>query len=105
MCVNPIILLLDEPTASVDPNSREKIYKLLAKINEKVTIIMVTHDLFAISSVVKSLACLNKVLVHHGQPILDEKIIHHLYGCPVDLIAHGVAHRVLEKHSTGGIKC
>ena len=105
LCVNPKVLLLDEPTASVDPNSRESIYRLLSKINKDITIVLVTHDLFAISSSVKTLACLNGKLVHHGEPELNETIMEHLYGCPVDLIAHGVSHRVLKEHKDGGCQC
>ncbi|MFI3206495.1 MAG: ABC transporter ATP-binding protein [Clostridia bacterium] len=105
LCVEPKILLLDEPTASVDPKSRELIYQLLTEINKKITIILVTHDLFAISSSVKSLACLNKNLVYHGEAELNATIVEHLYGCPVDLIAHGVPHRVLHPDSQGGQSC
>ena len=92
------ILILDEPTANVDPSSRDIIYKLLEKLNKDITIIMVTHDLLAISEVVKNIACLNVELVYHGKPSLTENIIEKLYGCPVDLVAHGVAHRVLKEH-------
>lgn len=98
LATQPKILLLDEPTASVDPASREQIYELLTDINESVTIIMVTHDLMAISSEVTSIACLNETLVYHGEPQLDENTVNSMYGCPVDLIAHGVPHRVLGKH-------
>lgn len=94
----PEILLLDEPTSSVDPVSRDNIYKLLADLNKSVTIVMATHDMMAISSEVSSIACLNQHLVYHGAPRLDEKIVNSMYGCPVDLIAHGVPHRVLKKH-------
>ena len=93
--------LLDEPTASVDVNSREQIYHLLRELNEEITIVIVTHDLLAISSEVKKLACLNGKLVYHGEPLLNEHIVNELYGCPVDLIAHGVPHRVLKEHEEG----
>lgn len=98
IATNPEILLLDEPTASIDPVSRENIYLLLSELNKSVTIIMATHDLMAISSEVRSIACLNQRLVYHGGPLLDEKAVNEMYGCPVDLIAHGVPHRVLDKH-------
>lgn len=101
LAVNPRLLLLDEPTASVDASSREQIYELLAELNKNMTIILVTHDLFAISSQVRSLACLNVRLVYHGEPELNERIVNSLYGCPVDLIAHGVPHRVLKAHEGG----
>ena len=68
------------------------------------TIILVTHDLMAISSEVGKLACLNKKLVYHGEPELNESVVNELYGCPVDLIAHGVPHRVLKAHEEGSIK-
>ncbi len=101
MALQPSLLLLDEPTASVDAMSREQIYNLLAELNKDMTIILVTHDLMAISSQVHRLACLNTSLVYHGEPELNEKIMNQLYGCPVDLIAHGVPHRVLKEHNGG----
>ncbi len=101
LAVNPRLLLLDEPTASVDAASREQIYNLLAELNKNMTIILVTHDLFAVSAQVHSLACLNGSLVYHGEPELKENVVNNLYGCPVDLIAHGVPHRVLKEHEGG----
>ncbi len=98
LAVKPKLLLLDEPTASVDATSREHIFNLLGELNKEMTIILVTHDLMAISSHVKHLACLNTHLVYHGEPELNEEIVNHLYGCPIDLLAHGVPHRVLKEH-------
>lgn len=98
LAVSPKLLLLDEPTASVDASSREQIYHLLEDLNREMTIVLVTHDLLAISSKVGKLACLNENLVYHGEPELNEHIVNQLYGCPVDLIAHGLPHRVLREH-------
>lgn len=91
LAVSPRLLLLDEPTASVDAASCDQIYELLGELNKDMTIILVTHDLLAVSSQVKRLACMNGRLVYHGEPELSESIVNSLYGCPVDLIAHGVA--------------
>jgi len=96
---SPKILFLDEPTASVDPASREQIYSLLGELKKDMAIVIVSHDLLAISSLVESLACLNGTLVYHGKPELTHEIVDELYGCPVELIAHGVPHRVLHTHS------
>jgi zinc transport system ATP-binding protein len=98
LATSPKLLLLDEPTASVDAGSRVQIYNLLNELHKDMTIILVTHDLLAISSQVRSLACLNGSLVYHGEPELTENVVQSLYGCPVDLIAHGVPHRVLKQH-------
>lgn len=101
LAVKPRLLLLDEPTASVDAKSREQIFMLLSELNQSMTILLVTHDLLAVSSEVKRLACLNRELIYHGEPQLNDHIVNTLYGCPVDLIAHGVPHRVLKEHEGG----
>lgn len=98
LAIDPKLLLLDEPTASVDANSKKQIFDLLGELNHNMTIILVTHDMLAISSFVNSLACLNKELVYHGSPEINKNVVDKLYGCPIDLIAHGVPHRVLREH-------
>ncbi|MCY1152490.1 MAG: metal ABC transporter ATP-binding protein [Sphaerochaetaceae bacterium] len=96
---SPKLLLLDEPTANVDPASRNIIYNLLDKLNnEGTTIIMVSHDTMAISSKVKNIACISENLIYHGGPHLSQQVIDKMYGCPIDLLAHGVPHRVLAEH-------
>lgn len=98
LATDPKILLLDEPTASVDPSSRQQIFELLSELNKSVTILLVTHDMMAVASQVSTIACLNRSLVYHGEPELTEETVSRMYGCPVDLIAHGVPHRVLGGH-------
>ena len=102
LMTDPKILLLDEPTASIDTSSTTHIYDLLSNLNDKITIIVVTHNLEAVSSYFDSIACLNKKLYHHNEKKIDSDTIKEVYGCPVDLIAHGMPHRVLAKH--GGDK-
>jgi zinc transport system ATP-binding protein len=98
LAVQPRLLLLDEPTASVDARAAEEIYALLAELNREIPIIMVSHNMEAISREVRSIACLNRRLHYHGGRELTEEMIHATYGCPVDLIAHGQPHRVLAPH-------
>lgn len=94
----PKILLLDEPTSSVDPETETSVYELLGELNQKMTIILVSHDIGAISKHVNSIACLNRKLFHHGSKDLTPEVIESVYGCPIDLIAHGTPHRVLKHH-------
>ena len=106
LAVSPEILILDEPTASVDPASRASIYSLLDSLNrEGMTVILVTHDLLAVSSAVGRIACLNRRLAYHGEPRLTEEVCNEMYGCPIDLIAHGIPHRILGEHSHEGGAC
>ena len=94
----PKILLLDEPTASIDPKTGKSVFSLLNKLNETTTIILVSHDMGAISSYVKKIACLNKTLVFHDSKEITNEMLEETYQCPVDLIAHGLPHRILNEH-------
>lgn len=69
----PQILLLDEPTASVDPKMCANIYELLLKLNEYMTIVMITHDINTMSSYVKTIGCLNRRLHYHGEQQITQK--------------------------------
>lgn len=99
LTTEPKILLLDEPTTSIDEEKKNNIFEILKNLNEKQgkTIILATHDIGIISSYVKTVACLNKYFVYHGEDELTPGIIEETYGCPVDLIAHGQPHRVFER--------
>ena len=99
---NPSILLLDEPTASVDPRITGSIYELLAKLNQSVSILLISHDMNAVSSYTKTIGCLNRNLHYHGNNEITEEMIQATYHCPVDLIAHGLPHRVLAMHDQEG---
>ena len=99
LSTKPAILMLDEPTNSVDYESRTKIYDLLHRINEQgVTILMVSHDLNVISSYVKTIGCLNRQMHYHGEKEITTEMLNAGYHCPVELIAHGLPHRVLADH-------
>lgn len=98
LAAEPRLLLLDEPSNGLDSNASSKVYELLEELNEEMTIVMATHDTLAISSCVRDIACVNHRLHYHGEPELSSELVMQLYGCPVELIAHGVPHRVLHQH-------
>lgn len=98
LATDPKILVLDEPTASVDTQTGLSIYELLADLNKEKTIILVSHDVGAISRSVKKIACMNKKLVYHDTKEITKEMLEQAYECPIDLIAHGVPHRVLDHH-------
>lgn len=105
LMTEPKILLLDEPTTSIDASSTTQIYELLNELNKDMTIIIVSHNMEAVASYLDSVACLNKKLYHHHEKQLDPETVKNVYGCPVDLVAHGMPHRVLgNHHSHGGDK-
>lgn len=94
----PQILLLDEPTANVDSQIQQSVYDLLQELNQTLTLILISHDLAAVSRAVKTVGCLNRRLYYHGDRLLTPEMIERTYQCPVDLIAHGLPHRVFPEH-------
>lgn len=92
------IMLLDEPTSNVDPQVSNSIFDLLNELNKHMTILMITHNMSAVSAYTKTIGCINHTLHYHGQKELTNEMLEATYQCPVDLIAHGVPHRVLPFH-------
>jgi zinc transport system ATP-binding protein len=95
---NPKLLLLDEPTSSVDIQIKTGLYQLMYELKKDMTIILVTHDMGVISSHVDKIACLNCQLFYHDNKEISKETLEAVYKCPVDMIAHGVPHRVLDRH-------
>ncbi len=61
LALEPEILILDEPTTAVDPESSESFYELLLRLHEQgITIITVSHDVGVVAQYVDSIACLNR---------------------------------------------
>jgi zinc transport system ATP-binding protein len=94
----PQLLILDEPTNFVDNKFEKQLYALLQDLNRRMAILMVSHDLGTISSVVKSIVCVNRHLYRHNSNIITVEQLHN-YDCPIQIISHGeVPHTVLETH-------
>lgn len=70
---SPSLLLLDEPTASVDYAAQKEIYQLLTSLKGEVTIVMVTHDLNSAVERVDRLFCVQKTVI----PISPKKVCEH----------------------------
>jgi len=104
LVTDPELLFLDEPTASIDSKGQHEFYALLKELNKTITILIVSHDLMVISGSIKSVICVNQSLHYHGHAELTSEMIEMMYDCtvdetcPVELIAHGLPHRVLQKH-------
>jgi len=96
----PSVLLLDEPMASVDPHASSNIFELLREINQKMTIILISHNMDAISSYVKTIGCVSRKLFYHAEKAITAEMMEAAYQCPMDLIAHGMPHRHLYEHSS-----
>ena len=105
LVTRPRLLLLDEPTASIDSRGQTEFFQLLKRLNRDVTIVVVSHDLLVISTYVKSVACVNRRLHYHRQAEITGDMLETMYPCtveevcPVELVTHGhLPHRVLQHH-------
>jgi len=94
----PSILFLDEPIASIDQDSRFALTSMLKELSTRMPVIIVTHDITAFAADIAHIACVNHRLYYHGDGELESGCLEEAYGCPVELVAHGIPHRVLRQH-------
>lgn len=94
----PKLLLMDEPMASIDPEMQSSFYQLISNLKSKFAMVLVSHDVGAVSTHVDKIACLNQKLYYHGPAEEAAEGLEELYHCPIELISHGIPHRMLKKH-------
>ncbi len=83
LVTQPDLLVLDEPTASIDSKGQNDFYHLLQELNKELTIIMVSHDLLAVSAFAKSVACVNKRLHYHQSFASSGELLDAIHACSV----------------------
>lgn len=86
LVADPDILLLDEPTASIDSEGQIKIYEILKELNKEKTILMVSHDLNLITKYANTITVVNTTACHHKNDNLPENFMDLYYQCPVDIL-------------------
>ena len=97
--MKPRLLILDEPANFVDNKFENELYTLLRRLNEQMAIVMVSHDIGTITSVVKSIVCVNRTVHRHNSNIITEEQLLN-YNCPIQIISHGeIPHTVLGAHT------
>jgi zinc transport system ATP-binding protein len=89
ICSRPRLLILDEPTASIDAAGQKEIYDLLKELNKKITIIVVSHDISVILGYANKAAYINNTLTYHD--ISDKNHIFHTHDhtdhlCEIDIL-------------------
>jgi len=89
LCAHPQILILDEPTSSIDITGQREIYELLKDLNAHITVIVVSHDISVILEYANKAAHVNKNLSYHD--ISDKHSTFHTHGkdehfCEIELL-------------------
>ena len=89
---NPRILMLDEPSSGIDIAGEETFYGIIQHLNTEhdTTVLLVSHDIAMVSSLVDSVICVNRKLLCYGPPktALTERKLGELFGPRVDLYEH-----------------
>jgi zinc transport system ATP-binding protein len=96
---DPELLILDEPNTFVDNKFESDLYKTLKALNERMAVMIVSHDVGTISYFVKTIACVNRELHYHESNIISQEQLA-AYNCPIQIIAHGdIPHTILKEHN------
>jgi len=96
---DPELLLLDEPTASLDLHVENEFYEMLREINKRLTVIIVSHDLGFVTPFATSVVCVKKTVAIHPTSEISGAKISELYGTDMRMVRHD--HRCSE----GGHEC
>jgi zinc transport system ATP-binding protein len=91
---DPDILLLDEPAASLDIAMENELYEILQRLRERMTVVLVSHDLAFVSEFTDTVACVNRTVAVHMTSEVTPELINELYGRDVRFVRHD--------HLTGG---
>jgi zinc transport system ATP-binding protein len=95
---DPKVLILDEPDTFVDNHFEGELYEKLKILNEKMAIVLVSHDVGTISAYVKTIACVNRYLHYHPSNLITARDLE-IYKCPLQIVSHGeVPHTILKTH-------
>ncbi|MDD3055056.1 MAG: metal ABC transporter ATP-binding protein [Aliarcobacter sp.] len=88
LCSNPKIMLLDEPTASIDVKGQREIYELLKEINNSICVVVVSHDISVLLNYAKNVAHINKNLVYHSLENVEKNVnTQNEHLCEVELLS------------------
>jgi zinc transport system ATP-binding protein len=86
----PEMLMLDEPTSNLDVQGERELYELLSRLNERLTIVTVTHDLAFVSKYVRTVVCVKQRVVVHPTTALTGADFEDIYGEGVCAVRHDI---------------
>jgi len=79
LVTEPRLLLLDEPTANVDLSVEEQFVKTLEELRQRMTILMVSHDLGLVERLTDTVLCVNRRVHEHRVADLDGDTLREIY--------------------------
>lgn len=89
LAAEPELLLLDEPTANIDVAVEHELSKLLHRLNRRMTILLVTHDVGFVGEHVQRVLCVSRRVAAHPTDAVCGVFMSALYGTSVRAVRHG----------------
>lgn len=88
LACEPEMLLLDEPTSSLDQGIEGEIYELFKELNKTMTLVLVSHDLSFVSQYVNRVVCVKRRVVTHPTAEITAELVNSIYGVPMRIVRH-----------------
>lgn len=96
LVADPDLLLLDEPTANVDTTVEHEIYDLLRELNERMTIVVVSHNLNVVTRHASHVACVNRTASLARMDEFTEGELRAIHGGDMTVLQHELSCQVLD---------
>ncbi len=88
LACEPELLLLDEPTANIDPGAEEQFYGTLELLRRRMTVLTVSHDLGFVNREADLVICVNRRVTVHRASAFSAETANEVYHHQVSLIEH-----------------
>jgi len=88
LACEPRLLLLDEPTAHLDPAVQEDLFEMLRRLNERLTVVMVSHDVGFVPVIFEKVLCVDRTVHLHSSSDLTAQNVANVFGREVRFVHH-----------------
>lgn len=90
----PELLLLDEPTANLDPRVEQELYQVLSELNQRMAVVIVSHDMTFVSQFVERVICVKRGVHIHPTSAIEDGTLSEVFGTDLRMVRH-------DKHAGG----
>lgn len=84
----PELLLLDEPTANLDPKVEQELYQVLSELNQRMAVVVVSHDMAFVSQFVKRVICVKRGVHIHPTSEIQDGTLSEVFGTDLRMVRH-----------------
>ncbi len=88
LAADPELLLLDEPTSSLDVAMEEELHSLLSRLHGRLTVVLVSHDIAFVSGLTETVLCVKQTVAAHSTSEVTPELIREIYGRDVLMVRH-----------------